>query len=123
VKKYSFTSGYGYRWGSFHDGVDLAAPRGTPVYAVKSGTVTTARYYGGYGYAVIIKHANGVETLYGHNSRLLVRKGQKVYTGQKIALVGSSGYSTGPHLHFRVHVYGSSVNPVTFLAKRGVYLR
>lgn len=123
VRRYSFTSGYGSRWGTLHAGVDLAAPTGTPVYAAYSGTISLARWYGGYGYAVKIKHGNGYTTLYGHNSRLLVKAGQRVTSGQKIALMGSTGDSTGPHLHFETHVNGNPVNPVTFMAKRGVSLR
>ncbi len=123
VKRYSFTSGFGSRWGTLHAGVDLAAPTGASVYSVHSGIVSLARWYGGYGYAIKIKHEGGYTTLYGHNSRLLVNVGQRVFTGQKIALMGSTGDSTGPHLHFETHVNGDPVEPVSFMAKRGVFLR
>jgi murein DD-endopeptidase MepM/ murein hydrolase activator NlpD len=120
TRGYSVTSGFGQRWGTLHAGVDLAAPSGTPIVAARSGTVTLARWYGGYGYAVKIDHGDGVETLYGHNSRLLVSAGQRVTAGQRISLMGSTGDSTGPHLHFEVHIGGDPVDPVPYLRERGV---
>ena len=122
VKRYRMTSGFGPRWGTMHAGVDLAGPTGTPIMAVRAGTVTQAGWYGGYGYAVIIDHGNGVSTLYGHNSRVLVRKGQRVGTGQRVSLMGSTGHSTGPHLHLEVHLGEEPVNPVPWLRTRGVRL-
>lgn len=119
---YSLTSGFGQRWGTLHAGVDLAAPSGTPIVAARSGTVSLARWYGGYGYAVKIDHGSGVSTLYGHNSKLLVSAGQKVSAGQRISLMGSTGDSTGPHLHFEVHLGGDPVNPVPYLRERGITL-
>jgi len=120
TKGYSVTSGFGQRWGTLHAGVDLAAPSGTPIVAARSGTVTLARWYGGYGYAVKIDHGSGVSTLYGHNSKLLVSAGQKVSAGQRISLMGSTGDSTGPHLHFEVHLGGDPVDPVPYLRERGI---
>ncbi|HEY9736567.1 MAG TPA: peptidoglycan DD-metalloendopeptidase family protein [Trichocoleus sp.] len=114
------TSGYGPRWGRMHRGVDIAGPVGTPIYAAASGTVVRAGWNsGGYGNLVDIRHADGSMTRYGHNSRLLVRAGQEVRQGQQIAEMGSTGYSTGPHLHFEVHLPGSgTVNPMAYLPSR-----
>ncbi|MQA25039.1 MAG: peptidoglycan DD-metalloendopeptidase family protein [Micromonosporaceae bacterium] len=122
TRNYRVTSGFGYRWGTAHEGVDLAGPTGTPIFTVRAGTVKLAGWHGGYGYAVIVDHGNGVETLYGHNSAVLVREGQRVRTGQRIARMGSTGYSTGPHLHFEVHLGDDPVNPVPWMRKRGVQL-
>ncbi len=96
---------------SFHKGVDLAAPKGTPIYAPAAGTVKFAGSSGGYGFLVKINHGNGVETRYGHCSKLLVKKGQKVKKGQLIALVGSTGVSSGNHVHFEVRINGEAVDP------------
>ncbi|HEX6077473.1 MAG TPA: peptidoglycan DD-metalloendopeptidase family protein [Micromonosporaceae bacterium] len=120
TRGYTVTSGFGQRWGTLHAGVDLAAPSGTPIVAARSGTVSLARWYGGYGYAVKIDHGDGVSTLYGHNSRLLVGSGQRVAAGQRISLMGSTGDSTGPHLHFEVHLGGDPVDPVPYLRQRGI---
>ena len=98
-----------------HKGIDIAAPKGTPVYAADGGTVTYAGWMGGYGYLVRISHGNGYETYYGHNSRLLVSVGQKVYKGQQIAKVGSTGNSTGNHCHFEVRYNGVAKNPLNYL--------
>jgi murein DD-endopeptidase MepM/ murein hydrolase activator NlpD len=105
------TSGFGIRWGVFHHGIDLALNTGTPILAAFDGTVKLATAYGGYGNCVIITHINGLETLYGHLSRLRVRVGQKVKAGQMIGRGGSTGYSTGPHLHFETRYKGYSFNP------------
>ncbi len=112
-----FTSGYGWRWGRMHKGVDIAAPVGTPVVAAASGKVITAGWNdGGYGNLVEVQHADGSVTLYGHNSRILVKVGQTVMQGQQIADMGSTGFSTGPHSHFEVHLPGQgAVNPVAHL--------
>ena len=98
-----------------HKGIDIAAPKGTPVYAADGGTVTYAGWMSGYGYLVRISHGNGYETYYGHNSRLLVSVGQKVYKGQQIAKVGSTGNSTGNHCHFEVRYNGVAKNPLNYL--------
>src|SRR5690606_37539073 len=117
---FQITSVYEPRWGTFHWGVDMAAPYGTPIYAAHAGTVTLARYSGGYGNCVRIDHGGGVETVYGHASKILVSEGQRVKAGDMIALVGSTGYSTGNHLHFEVNVNGSHEDPMSYLLKRGV---
>lgn len=111
VRSYTFTSPFGPRWGSFHSGVDLAGPVGTPIYAADGGTVIRAGYFGGYGNCIDIDHGNGVITRYGHNSVLLVGTGEKVYQGQEIAKMGNSGNSTGPHLHFEIRIGGSAIDP------------
>lgn len=98
-----------------HKGIDIAAPRGTPVYAADGGTVTYAGWMGGYGYLVRINHGNGYETYYGHNSSLTVSVGAHVYKGQQIARVGSTGNSTGNHCHFEVRYNGVARNPLNYL--------
>ena len=114
------TSGYGKRWGKMHKGIDIAGPVGTPIIAVAPGEVMTAGWNsGGYGNLVELKHSDGSLTLYAHNSRVLVRRGQQVQQGQLIAEMGSSGYSTGPHLHFEIHPSGrGAVNPIAYLPKQ-----
>lgn len=114
------SSGYGRRWGRMHRGIDIAAPVGTPVIAAASGEVISAGWNsGGYGNLVKLKHADGSITFYAHNSRLMVRKGQLIEQGQQIAQMGSTGFSTGPHLHFEIHPNGSgAVNPIAFLPGR-----
>lgn len=97
-----------------HNGVDIGASYGTNVLAANGGTVTTAKYSSSYGYYIVINHGNGMTTLYAHMSKLLVSAGQKVSQGQVIGLVGSTGVSTGPHLHFEVSVNGSRVNPLKY---------
>ena len=99
-----------------HKGVDIGASYGTNVLASKSGTVLISRWYGGYGYCVVIQHGYGNLTLYGHMSRLLVSEGQSVSQGQVIGLVGSTGNSTGPHIHFEIHENGVRVNPLNYLS-------
>lgn len=110
-----FTSGFGARWGRQHTGVDLASPTGTPILAADAGTVSFAGRNGTYGLCIIINHGNGYQTLYGHSSKLLVKVGQKVAKGEKIALVGSTGRSTGPHLHFEVRKNGVPQNPLRYI--------
>jgi murein DD-endopeptidase MepM/ murein hydrolase activator NlpD len=114
------TSGYGWRWGRMHRGVDIAGPVGTPIYAAAAGTVVRSGWNsGGYGNLVDIRHPDGSMTRYAHNSRLLVRAGQEVRQGQQIAEMGSTGFSTGPHLHFEVHLPGTgTVNPIAHLPRR-----
>ena len=111
------TSGYGWRWGRMHKGIDIAGPIGTPIVAASDGVVTYAQWNdGGYGYLVEITHPDGTETVYAHNSRILVQKGQKVSQGEQISEMGSTGFSTGPHLHFEVHPAGQgAINPMAFL--------
>ncbi len=116
----TFTSGYGWRWGRMHRGIDIAGPVGTPIIAAAPGVVVRSGWNsGGYGNLVDIRHADGSMTRYAHNSRLLVREGQQVSQGQQIAEMGSTGYSTGPHLHFEVHLPNSgTVNPLAYLPGR-----
>ena len=116
------TSEFGYRRDPFtgerrgHTGMDLAVPTGTSVRAALPGTVTVSTYnQGGYGYYVMIDHGSGLSTLYGHNSQLLARVGQTVEAGDVIALSGSTGRSTGPHLHFEVRINGERTNPRSYL--------
>ena len=114
------TSGYGWRThpvfgGSrFHAGIDIGAGYGAPVYAARSGVVVSAGEQGGYGNAVVIDHGDGIATLYAHQSSVAVYGGQSVSQGDVIGYVGSSGYSTGPHLHFEVRVNGSPVDPMGY---------
>lgn len=117
---YRFTSEFGARWDGVHNGIDLGAGQGTPIYAAASGTVVLSRWHGGYGYAVVIDHGDGVETLYGHASQLLVSEGQEIDAGDRVALVGNTGYSFGPHLHFEIHVDGTPVEPVSWLKEQDV---
>lgn len=112
---YTKSSGFGSRWGRQHQGIDLACSVGTSVYAADGGTVTRAGYSGAYGNLVVIDHQNGQETRYAHNSKLLVKVGDKVYQGQEIAKSGSTGRSTGPHLHFEVRIGGTPRNPMNYL--------
>lgn len=114
---------YGPRWGRSHQGVDIASPFGSTVRAAKAGTVVRAEWYGGYGKIVIIDHGDGVTTRYGHNSTLLVEAGDEVETGDAIAEVGSTGDSTGPHIHFEVRVDDEAQDPMEYLAERGLDLR
>lgn len=115
------TSPFGYRihpiFGTqiYHSGIDIGVDTGTPIVAADSGVVIEADWLGGYGYAVVIDHGNGLSTLYGHNSELAVSPGQSVQQGQVIAYAGSTGYSTGPHCHFEVRVDGSPVDPMGYL--------
>jgi len=115
------TSGFGMRvhpilgTARMHTGIDFGAGTGTPIRAAADGTVVSAGPYGGYGNATIIDHGNGLATLYGHQSRILVSQGQHVQRGQVIGLVGATGLATGPHLHFEVRVSGTPVNPLGYL--------
>lgn len=109
------TSGFGPRWGRMHTGIDIAVPYGTPVVASKAGTVVIASWYGGYGNLVVIDHGNGVTTWYGHNSSFAVSVGQTVQQGQVIAMAGSTGNSTGPHVHFEIRFNYNPVNPRPYL--------
>jgi murein DD-endopeptidase MepM/ murein hydrolase activator NlpD len=109
------TSGFGRRGQKNHNGIDIALPTGTPVKAADGGTVTFSGRQGTYGYLVIIDHGEGYTSYYGHNSKNLVSKGDKVHKGQTIALSGNTGRSTGPHLHFEVRKFGVPVNPINYL--------
>lgn len=108
-------SGFGMRWGRMHEGIDITASTGTPIRAAASGTVIWSGWRGGYGNAVIIDHGNGLSTVYAHASALIARQGQGVTQGQTIALVGSTGNSSGPHLHFEVRINGAAVDPLLYL--------
>ena len=109
------TSGYGWRWGRMHEGIDIAAPTGTPIWSAAAGTVIYAGWLGGYGNLVVVDHGNGLATAYAHASAILVSVGQSVGQGETVALVGSTGNSSGPHLHFEVRVNGSAVDPLLYL--------
>ena len=111
------TSGYGQRWGRPHRGIDIAAPIGTPIVAAAPGVISYAGYNdGGFGYLVEVDHADGTMTRYAHNSRLLVKAGQQVNQGEQVSEMGSTGFSTGPHLHFEIHPGGKgAVNPIALL--------
>ena len=110
------SSRYGSRWGTTHKGLDIAASTGTSIKAAASGTVTTAGWNsGGYGYLIVISHGNGVQTYYGHCSSILVKEGQKVSQGDVIGKVGSTGRSTGSHLHFEIRINGTAYNPLNYV--------
>ncbi|MBW0105773.1 M23 family metallopeptidase [Pseudonocardia sp. KRD-291] len=116
-----FTSGFGGRWGVTHYGIDLAAPIGTPIYALTDGVVEKAGPASGFGMWVVLKHTDGTSSVYGHINRALVEVGQEVKAGDEIAEVGNRGQSTGPHLHLEVwEPDGSKVNPLPWLSERGI---
>ena len=119
--KGTLTSGYGWRWGRMHRGIDVANSVGTPIIAAADGKVVFSGWSsGGYGYLVELAHTDGSKTRYAHNSELLVKKGQRVIQGTAIARMGSTGRSTGPHLHFEIIKPGlGAVNPVRHLTRRG----
>ncbi|HSI97782.1 MAG TPA: peptidoglycan DD-metalloendopeptidase family protein [Gaiellaceae bacterium] len=108
-------SGFGMRWGRMHEGIDVSASTGTAIRAAAAGTVIWSGWRGGYGNCVVVDHGNGLATLYAHASALLVGVGQRVSQGQTVALVGSTGNSSGPHLHFEVRVNGVAVDPLFYL--------
>ena len=121
VSNNNITSGFGKRWGRNHNGVDIRASIGDTVYAAFSGKVRVARYNAnGYGNFVVIRHHNGLETVYGHLSKHLVEANDYVETGQPIGLAGNTGRSTGPHLHFETRFCGKPINPnnIVSFAKR-----
>jgi murein DD-endopeptidase MepM/ murein hydrolase activator NlpD len=121
VKDYRYTSGYGFRYdpfnggGAMHAGVDMAGAMGEPVYASANGTVLQAGRSGGYGNLVELGHGKGIDTRYGHLSAILVKPGQRVKQGEIVGRMGSTGRSTGTHLHYEVRVDGRAVNPRPFL--------
>ncbi|HZA41258.1 MAG TPA: peptidoglycan DD-metalloendopeptidase family protein [Actinomycetota bacterium] len=109
------TSGFGMRWGRMHQGLDIDGETGDPIRAAKAGTVSMSGVAGGYGNMVVVDHGGGVATLYAHASQLLVTEGQRVQQGEVVALVGSTGFSTGSHLHFEIRINGTPQNPLPFL--------
>lgn len=117
----SITSPFGYRihpvygYNKFHSGVDIGAPYGAKIVAAASGTITLAQYNGGYGNCVMINHGGGISTLYAHGSSIKVKVGQYVQRGETVMIVGSTGVSTGAHLHFEVRVNGNYVNPLDYI--------
>ncbi|MGU3500616.1 M23 family metallopeptidase [Mycobacterium sp. C31M] len=116
-----WTSGFGYRWGVLHGGIDIAGPIGTPILAASDGVVVEVGPTAGYGALVKLRHSDGTVTLYGHINTWLVSKGQRVMAGDQIATMGNRGNSTGPHLHFEVLQNGSNrIDPVPWLAQRGL---
>lgn len=114
----AISSYFGPRWGTIHSGLDVAAPTGTEIKASRAGRVDSAGWMGGYGNAVIVSHGDGLQTLYGHASKLLVKAGDRVVQGQVIARVGSTGNSTGPHVHFEVRVNSKFMNPLKYLPRQ-----
>nr|WP_245670416.1 M23 family metallopeptidase [Corynebacterium crudilactis] len=119
----TFTSGFGPRWGSFHNGIDIANAIGTPIYAVMSGTVISSGPASGYGQWIRIQHDDGSISIYGHMEYLYVSVGERVSAGQEIAGMGNQGFSTGSHLHFEIHPDGvTPVDPQVWLANNGIYL-
>lgn len=106
---------FGIRWGRMHKGIDIAGHSGTPIIAPRNGNVSFAGWKGGYGYTIILEHPDNFETLYGHMKAIKVKVGDTVKLGDVIGLMGSTGKSTGPHLHFEVHKDGKARNPLFFL--------
>ena len=112
------TSKFGSRWGKNHSGIDIGAPKGTPVYASAAGKVVFVGEKSGYGLLIIISHSNGSSfTIYAHNSKNLVKENSEVKQGEKIALVGQTGRATGPHLHFEIRIESKAVDPLEYLPK------
>ncbi|WP_425394547.1 M23 family metallopeptidase [Aldersonia kunmingensis] len=116
----TFSSGFGPRWGTVHQGIDISAPIGSPIYAAAAGTVIDAGPAQGFGLWVRIRHDDGSITVYGHMYDFFVSVGERVPAGMQIARVGNRGDSTGPHLHFEVIMNGRHVDPVRWLALHGV---
>lgn len=115
------TSPFGRRWGKNHDGIDIAAPRGTSIHAARAGRVIYAgNAISGYGNMIVVNHGGSFRTVYAHNKKNLVRRGDNVRQGQVIGLVGSTGKSSGPHVHFEVRQGSKPYNPMHFIAQKGV---
>jgi murein DD-endopeptidase MepM/ murein hydrolase activator NlpD len=115
------TSAFGARWGTSHQGIDVANEIGTPIYALTDGVVEEAGPAPGFGLWVVIRHADGTQSLYGHVNQIFVEVGERVAAGQEIAEVGNRGRSTGPHLHFEVWAAdGTKLNPLTWLRDHGI---
>lgn len=112
---FRFTSGFGRRWGRMHEGIDMAGPVGTPIYATGDGVVTYAGRMGAYGNLIKIRHELGTETRYAHLHRIGVKVGQRVSQGERIGDMGNTGRSTGPHLHYEVRMNGRAVDPMSFI--------
>ena len=121
IANFTFTSAFGVRSDPFrgsaamHAGIDLSSPSGTPIYATADGVINRAEWFGGYGNMVEIDHGKGIATRYGHMSRIVARSGDRVKRGELIGYVGSTGRSTGNHLHYEVRIDGHAVNPMPFL--------
>lgn len=113
--RFRISSPFGMRWGQMHEGVDMAAPTGTPIYAPADGTVIFAGWERGYGNLIKIRHDFGITTRYGHLSKIRVKVGEKVSQGERIADMGSTGHSTGPHLHYEIRTGGKAIDPMTFI--------
>ena len=111
----SLTSKFGYRWGKQHKGIDFDLETGDTVYNMFDGIVRVSGYHSGYGHVVVVRHHNGLETLYGHLSRRLVKPGDMIYAGQLVGLGGNTGHSTGSHLHFETRFMGMPFNPEKIL--------
>ncbi|MEU6264752.1 M23 family metallopeptidase [Saccharopolyspora shandongensis] len=118
----TFTSGFGARWGTSHRGVDIANSIGTPIRSVAAGKVIEAGPASGFGLWIRVQHDDGTITVYGHINTIDVSVGERVDAGDKIATMGNRGQSTGPHLHFEVHVNGTKINPLPWLEARGISL-
>jgi murein DD-endopeptidase MepM/ murein hydrolase activator NlpD len=115
------TSLFGSRWGRAHEGIDIAGPIGTPIYALTDAVVEESGPATGYGLWVVLRHTDGTQSVYGHVNRTFVKEGERVKAGEEIAEIGNRGYSTGPHLHLEVWSSdGSKINPLTWLRKRGI---
>jgi murein DD-endopeptidase MepM/ murein hydrolase activator NlpD len=119
---YVISSMFGPRWGVLHPGTDLAVPEGTAIYAANAGAVILCRWNGGYGNNVLIRHDDGLVSVYGHASTLLCREGSRVAAGDLIALSGNTGYSTGPHLHFELRRNDRPFDALPFMRQHGVDL-
>ena len=115
------TSLFGSRWGTSHQGIDVAGPIGTPIYAITDAVVEEAGPATGFGLWVVLRHTDGTQSVYGHVNRMFVDKGERVKAGEKIAEIGNRGYSTGPHLHLEIwSADGTKINPTPWLRKRGI---
>jgi murein DD-endopeptidase MepM/ murein hydrolase activator NlpD len=115
------TSLFGSRWGTSHQGIDVAGRIGTPIYALTDAVVEEAGPATGFGLWVVLRHTDGTQSVYGHVNRMFVDEGQRVKAGEKIAEIGNRGYSTGPHLHLEVwSADGTKINPLTWMRKRGI---